>query len=152
MKPFIAAVPSYPVSIFIAGAAVDAVTTCQSYCDAVGLCVTVTETLYVFTDGFATGVIVGLINYPRFPATPEEIWTKAEVLARKLREGMEQESFTIQAPDKTVWFSWRAEDCDSDGTATAALCEDIAVPKDCQARAESIAQNTPDGGSNVSRY
>jgi hypothetical protein len=23
---------------------------------------------------------------------------------------------------------------DSDGTATAALCEDIAVPKDCQAR------------------
>jgi hypothetical protein len=29
---------------------------------------------------------------------------------------------------------------DSDGTAVAALCEDIAVPKDCQARAESIAQ------------
>jgi hypothetical protein len=32
---------------------------------------------------------------------------------------------------------------DSDGTATAALCEDIAVPQDCQARAESIAQRKP---------
>jgi hypothetical protein len=29
---------------------------------------------------------------------------------------------------------------DSDGTATAALCEDIAAPQDCQARAEGIAQ------------
>jgi hypothetical protein len=29
---------------------------------------------------------------------------------------------------------------DSDGTATAAINEDLSVPKDCQARAESIAQ------------
>jgi len=31
--------------------------------------------------------------------------------------------------------------CDSDGTATAADCEDNPVPQDCQARAESIAQS-----------
>jgi hypothetical protein len=31
---------------------------------------------------------------------------------------------------------------DSDGTATAAVCEDIPAPQDCQARAESIAPNT----------
>jgi hypothetical protein len=29
---------------------------------------------------------------------------------------------------------------DSDGTATAAACEDMPVPQDCQARAEGIAQ------------
>jgi hypothetical protein len=29
---------------------------------------------------------------------------------------------------------------DSDGTATAAINEDLSVPQDCQARAESIAQ------------
>jgi hypothetical protein len=29
---------------------------------------------------------------------------------------------------------------DSDGTATAAINEDLSVPKDCQARAESIAR------------
>lgn len=33
---------------------------------------------------------------------------------------------------------------DSDGTASAALCEGIAVPQDCQARAEGISQNEPD--------
>jgi hypothetical protein len=30
---------------------------------------------------------------------------------------------------------------DSDGTATAAINEDLSVPKDCQARAEGIAQS-----------
>ena len=34
--------------------------------------------------------------------------------------------------------------CDSDAAAIAALCEDIAVPKDQQARCEAIAQ-TPSG-------
>lgn len=29
---------------------------------------------------------------------------------------------------------------DSDGTATAAACEDMPVPKNCQARPEGIAQ------------
>jgi hypothetical protein len=32
---------------------------------------------------------------------------------------------------------------DSDGTATAAACEDMPVPQDCQARAESIAPRRP---------
>jgi hypothetical protein len=32
-------------------------------------------------------------------------------------------------------------DRDSDGTATAAINEDLSVPKDCQARAEGIAQS-----------
>lgn len=103
-----AAAPSYPVSIFIAGDAQDAERICRAYCNEVGLCVTVTATNYIYTGGSQTGVIVGLINYPRFPSTPEEIWAKAEALAHKLRDGLFQESFTIQAPDKTVWFSWRA--------------------------------------------
>ena len=100
-------VPSYPVSIFIAGDYDEARDACQAFCDEVGLCVTVTRTTYIYTDGEQEGVIVGLINYPRFPAEPREIWAKAEALGRKLREGLSQESFTIQAPDKTVWFSWR---------------------------------------------
>jgi hypothetical protein len=35
---------------------------------------------------------------------------------------------------------------DSDGTATAAANGDLPVPKDCQARAESIAQPHPKAG------
>ena len=103
-------VSSYPVSIFIAGDRFKAEKYCREHCDDIGLCVTITSTNYIYKDGSEAGVIVGLINYPRFPAEPREIWAKAETLAKKLREELGQESFSIQAPDKTVWFSWRAID------------------------------------------
>lgn len=102
-------VPSCPVSIFIAGSVWDAETMCLAYCDEVGLCVTVTETTYCYTGGEEAGVIVGLINYPRFPSTPDAIWQQAEDLAARLCTGLAQKSYTIQAPDKTVWFSHRQE-------------------------------------------
>lgn len=103
-------VPSYPVSIFIAGTPWKAENVCREYCDAVGFCVTVTEASYIYTGGHEVGLIIGLINYPRFPAEREAIWQRAEELASILRERLGQESYTIQAPDKTVWFSHRAED------------------------------------------
>jgi hypothetical protein len=103
-------VASYPVSIFIAGSAWEAESACLDYCDATGFCVSVTETTYCYTGGEEAGIIIGLINYPRFPKEPHEIWARAEELAAMLRERLGQESYTIQAPDKTVWFSHRAED------------------------------------------
>ena len=103
-------VNSYAVSIFIAGSADKAESTCRAFCNQVGLCVTITRTVYVFSGGEEAGVIVGLINYPRFPKAPSEIWHLAEALASFLREHLSQQSYTIQAPDKTVWFSHRPED------------------------------------------
>ena len=102
--------PSYPVSIFIAGSAMEAETICHDYCDSVGFCVTVTETVYCYTGGEEAGVIVGLINYPRFPSKPAEIWAHAEALGLKLLVGLKQQSFTIQSPDRTKWFSARPAD------------------------------------------
>lgn len=95
---------SYPVSVFVAGYVSEAAAICQQYCDAVGLCVTITETRYIYTGGEEAGVIVGLINYPRFPAEPAAIFAKAEELAHRLIEGMGQRSASIQAIDKTVWI------------------------------------------------
>lgn len=100
--------PSYPMSIFIAGRDVAlAEDVCAVYCDDVGFCVTVTLTEYVYTGGKDFGIIVGLINYPRFPLTHKEMWARAEALAERLRVGLKQESYSIQAPDKTVWISYR---------------------------------------------
>jgi ferredoxin len=101
---------SYPVSIFIAGDIDKAAAICREHCDQVGLCVTVTPTKYVYTGGEEDGVIIGLINYPRFPALPRQLIEKAGTLAHKLIERMEQESCTIQAPDITIWISNRPED------------------------------------------
>lgn len=102
--------PSYPVSIFIAGDAMEAESICLDYCDKVGFCVTVTETVYCYTGGEEAGVVVGLINYPRFPSTPEQLWHHASVLAAHLLQGLGQQSYTIQAPDRTLWISHREQD------------------------------------------
>lgn len=104
-------VPSYPVSIFIAtNSHGNAEAICSEYCDDVGLCVTVTATRFVYVNGGDPGYIIGLINYPRFPKEPAAIWAHAEALAERLCEGLWQQSYTIQAPDKTVWFSHRPEE------------------------------------------
>lgn len=103
-------VSSYPVSIFIAGRASDIEDQCRTYADEVGYCVTATPTTYIYRGGEEEGYIIGLINYPRFPATPEQIWGHAEALAERLRVEAGQESYTIQAPDKTVWISHRPAD------------------------------------------
>ena len=104
-----AEVPSYPVSIFLAGSLVIAERVCREYCEDVGYCVTVTPTRYVYRgqELAQDGTIVGLINYPRFPEPPDAIWARAEILAASLCAEMGQESYTIQAPDRTVWFSHR---------------------------------------------
>jgi hypothetical protein len=139
-------VPSFPVSIFIGGHYPTALDACLAYCNEVGLCVSVTETRYVYTGGETWGVIVGLINYPRFPAEPAHIEAKAVGLGMRLREALGQESFSVQTPITTTWFSWRAEDCDSDGTATAADCGDNPVPQDCQARLSPKTNGNPHPG------
>ena len=100
---------SYPVSIFIAGDAQRARELCRAYCDRTGFCVTVTPTDYVYTDGEESGVIVGIINYPRFPATPTLLWQRALELAHELRAGLGQESFSVQSPKFTEWVSFRED-------------------------------------------
>lgn len=116
MKPAtrIEHVPSVKVEIFIAGDAEKARQICQKFCDDRGLCVTVTETTYVYTGGREAGVIVGLINYPRFPSDAAAIGDKAAHLALRLREGLGQESFTIQGLDWAHWYSWRDQDSGED--------------------------------------
>lgn len=102
-----AEVPTYTATIYIAGSVWEAETICRDYCDEVGFCVNVRETNYCYTGGEEAGVAVGLINYARFPSTPEAIFTHAEALAQRLLEGLDQQSFTIVATDKTVFFSRR---------------------------------------------
>ena len=110
MKPLIKQTESCSVSIFIAGDYESAKRICRQYCDDTGFCVTVTKTEYVYTGGQETGIIVGLINYPRFPSDKETMLARATDIANLLREKLNQESFSIQTPEKTIWHSYRKED------------------------------------------
>lgn len=99
--------PTRTITIYIAGDAAEARRVCRRYCLGVGLCVTVSDCDYVYTGGSEAGVAVGLLNYPRFPSTPEELFAKAEGLAMALLDGLCQHSVLICADDKTVWITSR---------------------------------------------
>lgn len=78
---------------------------CQNYCDKIGLCVTVTPTKYIYTNGNEHGAAIGLINYPRFPDNPENIRTKALELAEQLLIICQQYRISIVFPYETVMLS-----------------------------------------------
>lgn len=102
--------PTYWVNIHIAGDLAVIKQTCRVFCQSVGLCVTVTPTDYIYTGGSQTGATIRLINYPRFPKTNEEIYDLASRLAQHLKDDACQESFTLETPSLTTFYSWRAQD------------------------------------------
>lgn len=98
---------TYRAQIFMAGDIGQAKQVCREYCKKVGLCVTVTPTDFIYTGGEEAGFVIGLINYPRFPATPEIIEEHAVALANVLRVRLCQHSFSIVTDVNTYWFSER---------------------------------------------
>ena len=74
----------------------------QSYVNKVGLGVSFTETTFYYTDGYEPGFIVGLINYPRFPSSNDEVKKKALYLAEILMNMLEQERVSIVCSDETI--------------------------------------------------
>ena len=100
--------PSCCVSIYIAGDLPMIRYYCREFCME-GLCVTVTPTEFVFTGGMESGAQIGLVNYPRFPSTPEKIEATAERLTRFLIERLHQHSALIDTPEATIWLTRRTE-------------------------------------------
>ena len=74
----------------------------QAYVNAIGLCVTVTDTQYVYSNGGEPGIAVGLINYPRFPSTPDAIKQHAMAIAHMLMDCCRQMKVTVIMPTETV--------------------------------------------------
>lgn len=82
----------------------EVLTLCAVYCDKVGLGVEVHFGWCVYTGGYEPCARVSLINYPRFPSTPQAIWDHAVTLGKKLKSALNQQRFTIVATDKTEMF------------------------------------------------
>ena len=74
---------------------------CDKWCNEVKQCVTITPTEYRYVDGHENGVIIGFINYPRFPSAPVEITKRAMELANILMTNLNQKRVSIITPDKT---------------------------------------------------
>ena len=101
-------VSTYTASVYVSGPQQDVERICREFVMR-GLCVTVEPVEFIYTGGQERGVRVGLINYPRFPSTREEIKATAEELAEALVVGLHQHSGIVVATDLTAWLTRREQ-------------------------------------------
>jgi len=96
---------TYWARIYIAGDVAHAKKIVRKYVWEEGLCVTVTPTDYIYTGGEEAGMMVELINYPRFPTKSSKIAEIAVDLGMTLMRELYQRSFSVMTPDDTVRYT-----------------------------------------------
>ena len=74
----------------------------QKFVDEKKECVTVTSTKFIYTDGNEPGVIVGLINYPRFPKLQYALKKRAVEIAKILMAAFKQNRVTVTMPNESL--------------------------------------------------
>ena len=74
-----------------------------------GLCATVEPTTFIYTGGEEQGFVIGLLNYPRFPNTPENINQLARDMVEELLDATHQFSALMVNPNTTEWVTRREE-------------------------------------------
>lgn len=77
----------------------------QTWVNDIGWCVSVTRTEYIYKNGREPGLIIGIINYPRFPVTPTKTKQMALELAEKLMYRFKQFRVTVACPKDTIMLS-----------------------------------------------
>jgi hypothetical protein len=74
---------------------------CDKWVNEIGDCVSITPTEFRYTNGSEFGVVIGYINYPRFPRTRKEIRRRALLLAENLMIQLGQYKVTVTTPFKS---------------------------------------------------
>jgi len=81
----------------------------RKHCLEQGLCVTIEPTTFIYTGSEEVGYVVGVINYPRFPESSEEVFQHAKTLALALLSETYQRSALVMTPEETIWIRNVAE-------------------------------------------
>jgi hypothetical protein len=79
----------------------DAVEIIKRWCNERKQCVSITPTRFVYVDGQEPGLVIGFINYPRFPMEKEEILNRALELGEALRKHFNQFRVSVTTPETT---------------------------------------------------
>lgn len=105
---------TFTVKIYMSGPIEVAKQALREYCmrlhrddNTDGLCATIESTTFIYTGGEEQGFVIGLLNYPRFPTTPELLLAKARTLVEWLLDVTCQWSALIVTPETTEWFNRR---------------------------------------------
>ena len=102
-------VSTYQISLYLSGPIEVAKQVLRADCLREGLCVTIEPTLFIYTGGEEAGYRVGLLNYPRFPTTPEALQARAEAIALGLLDATSQHSALMVTPTISHWFTKRED-------------------------------------------
>ena len=101
--------PTHIITLYISGPRNIAEQVCREYCYGKKLCVTIEDTAFIYMGGQEAGIRIGLLNYPRFPSTPEWLLEAATELAKLLIERLYRDSALIvnSNPATTTWITRR---------------------------------------------
>ena len=99
--------PTFTVRLYLSGPIEVAKQVIRRECLREGLCVTVEPTTFIYTGGEEAGYVVGLLNYPRFPSTPDELTGRARTLMHALLDETHQHSALMVTPAESVWITKR---------------------------------------------
>lgn len=97
-------VDTYTARVYPAGDIETAKRWLRRHCYEHGLCVTVEPTTFIYTGGEETGLVAGLVNYPRFPSTPAEVFERARHIAEALVVECCQTAALVVGTDRTAWI------------------------------------------------
>jgi len=106
---------TYTIRIYMSGPISVAKQVARKYCmelnqrDNTGLCVTVDPTTFIYTGGEEEGFVIGMLNYPRFPTSEENLDQLALELAGKLMDETYQWSALLVNPKTSMWITRRPE-------------------------------------------
>ena len=100
---------THVIKIYIAGDKTHARKVLQEYVME-GACVSISDEEYIYTMGNETGIVVNLINYPRFPKEPWELLNQALELGELLIEELFQGSCTVVDYSGNSHFISRRDD------------------------------------------
>lgn len=100
-------VDTYWAEICIAGDYQEAKSALRKYTIDNKLCVTLTKTDFIYTGGAEEGVLIRIVNYPRFPKDYHSINVISWDLAKYLMEELSQLTALVVTPHTTHWFNNR---------------------------------------------
>lgn len=100
---------THVIKIYIAGDKALARQVLQEYVMG-GACVSISDEEYIYTMGNETGIVVNLINYPRFPKESWILLSQALTLAELLIEKLFQGSCTVVDYSGDSYFISRRDD------------------------------------------
>lgn len=95
---------TFYANLHIAGCYEDAVKEARRFAYNKGYCVQVHKCDYIYTGGMENGLLIRVIQYPRFYKEVTQIKEDFIAFSHSMGEVLYQKSFTVEFPDDTLYF------------------------------------------------